>query len=161
MSSTVRSNCYMTGQRFLLLSSPYFVNNFNILFGPLPEGVITAGRADDAGRAFWVSSFVVAPDWRNRGVGRALWERMWSVLQREGWLLGLSTTLDHPMRPFYERYGFKVVGLQSGIGARNTAWDYSRWQGTFCLSLCSWTMTNSTHIVSYLEQNINFIPSKL
>lgn len=93
-------------------------------------GTIIACREDDAGRVFWVSSFIVAEEWRGRGVGKALWERMWSLLQREVLYLGLSTTFDHPMRPFYERYGFRVVGLQApGTCTHTTAWDYSRWQG--------------------------------
>ena len=98
-------------------------------------GTINASRVDDTGRAFWVSSFLVASEWRRRGVGRALWERLWGVLQREGWYLGLSTTLDHPVLHFYERYGFHVVGLQSSAEGRKTVWDYNRWQGLLLAKL--------------------------
>ena len=62
-------------------------------------------------------------------MGKALWERMWDVLQREGRYLGLSTTLDHPVLHFYERYGFHAVGLQYAAGGQRTVWNYSRWQG--------------------------------
>ncbi|KYH40190.1 MAG: hypothetical protein AYL32_013070 [Candidatus Bathyarchaeota archaeon B26-2] len=66
---------------------------------------------DRTQRVGHVLNNAVHPDWRRKGIGRALHRRVLEELKREGMEVALLVTAVHnvPARRIYESHGFEVV----------------------------------------------------
>lgn len=58
-------------------------------------------------KSAWISHFIVNPQYRNRGIGRGLFEHLLKILQNERSEIWLHAACE--MVPFYSKYGFKKV----------------------------------------------------
>ena len=68
---------------------------------------------EDLGQVGNIHEMVVHPDWRGRGVGRALFDRLAADLAAENPVLILWVGEgNHRARAMYERRGFKEIGRQ-------------------------------------------------
>lgn len=91
-------------------------------------------RGDDETRCLWISWFVVHRQFRGSGIGRALWERLWTEFRAlhsanhptKPLLVGLSTGKHNTMRRFYERAGFLRLRPP---GCLNSPWDMLMFKG--------------------------------
>ena len=94
-------------------------------------------RGDDDARCYWIAWFLVSAECRGAGVGRALWERLWSGLRAQHavthptkpLLVGLCTEFDNTMRRFYEHEGFVRAGPPEFLND-SSPWDMLYFKGT-------------------------------
>ncbi len=90
------------------------------------EGELIGGGAivNYAGQAGFMGLFIMKPEWRSRGLGRAFWyyrrDRLRSRLQRDAWI-----AMDgvFAMQPFYAKGGFQFTHRNlrmEGVGKTGT-----------------------------------------
>ena len=80
--------------------------------------MIGAVRADDEALGYNLYAYMVRVEFRSEGIGRALWQRLWTDLrarhavahQGKPILVSLCTGIRNPIRAFYEREGFRRLG---------------------------------------------------
>jgi L-amino acid N-acyltransferase YncA len=76
-------------------------------------------------------SVYIDPDFRRRGVGRALYERLLGLLERQGLTLALAgiTLPNDASVALHEAVGFRSVGVYRRVGFKAGAWrDVGWWQ---------------------------------
>lgn len=91
--------------------------------------MLGALRGDDDARCFWISWFLVHPDFRGARIGQALSERLWTDLRllhatthpTKSLLVGFCTGISNTMRRLYEREGYARLGPKTFLN------DYSPW----------------------------------
>ena len=92
-------------------------------------------RADDSGTHIWISLFLVHPDFRRRGIGRAIWDKLWTTIKEKCGVgnfplrLAIATWTDYHIRHFYENYGFRHLTTAMGSLSSETDWDGTKWMG--------------------------------
>lgn len=94
-------------------------------------------RGDDDARCFWIAWFIVRAGCRKGGIGRALWESLWtgfrsmhsSTHPTKPLLVGLCTEMGNTMRHFYERAGFLRAGPPAFLNDCSP-WDMLLFKGT-------------------------------
>ena len=101
--------------------------------------MIGAIRADDDALVYNISSFVVSAELRGLGIGRALWQRLWTDLRaryaalhpEKKLIVLLSTGKNNHMREYYERKGFRRLGPPPCISdpTLQSPWDMLYWKG--------------------------------
>jgi phosphinothricin acetyltransferase len=96
-------------------------------------GYAAAGRIREQGAYRWAveSSVYVAEGAHGRGVGRALYEALLSVLRLQGYLdVHALVTLPNPASvALHESVGFERVATFASMGYKNGAWhDVSWWR---------------------------------
>jgi GNAT superfamily N-acetyltransferase len=98
-------------------------------------GFLNATRADDSGTHIWISLFLVHPDFRRRGIGRAIWDKLWTTIKEKCGMgncplrLALATWTDYHIRHFYENYGFRHLTTAMSSSSSETDWDGTKWMG--------------------------------
>ena len=84
--------------------------------GPAPAGqcLVTTEWSDwTNGRYWWFQSVYVPPEYRGRGVFRALWEHVEAAARREGDIASLRLYVERdnaPARAVYEKLGMEESG---------------------------------------------------
>lgn len=96
---------------------------------------MNATRADDIGKHIWISLFLVHPEFRRGGIGRAIWDKLWVTIKDKCGTssyplrLALVTWTDYHIRHFYEKYGFLHVTTAMDTSSSETDWDGTKWMG--------------------------------
>jgi acyl-coenzyme A synthetase/AMP-(fatty) acid ligase/L-amino acid N-acyltransferase YncA/acyl carrier protein len=101
------------------------------------DGVMTgmayAGRWKDRSAYAWCSevTIYVAPDMQHSGIGRALYDQLLAMLDRQGYCTQIAViTLPNPASvAFHEALGFRHTGTLDGVGHKLGRWlDVGFWQ---------------------------------
>jgi phosphinothricin acetyltransferase len=73
----------------------------------------------------------VAADYRRRGLGRALYTSLFSILRRQGYFKAFAgiTLPNEPSVRLHETLGFEPIGVYRGVGYKLGRWlDVGWWQ---------------------------------
>ena len=82
--------------------------SFTAYDGDTPVGM--ARLLGDGGMSFYIKDFAVLPDWRGRGVGRALMDALHEYVLagiERGWAVSLELISTPSAAAFYRRHGFE------------------------------------------------------
>ncbi len=83
-----------------------------ILLDGEPIGRLYLARWEDEMR---VIDIAILPDYRNRGIGRALFEDVMAEAAEGGKTVSIHVERNNPARRLYDRLGFQVTGEEHGI----------------------------------------------
>lgn len=98
-------------------------------------GYVYASRFRERAAYRWTAEVAayVAPEMQRRGLGRALYTTLFSILRSQGYVQAVAgiTVPNQPSIRLHERVGFRQTGLFPAVGHKDHQWlDVGWWQLT-------------------------------